>query len=93
MIDLFEPEPEPEPEIPAWIANEIGPLTVGCKYKSGYWHRVDTVISIDIGDASRISYAPWSITVVGDDGWERTHCTPWSYGRGRTRFGADQIVE
>ena len=55
----------------------IGPRRAGMLTRSHYWRSVDEVLHVGVGAGSRIPWSEWSITVRGDDGIVRTHCTAW----------------
>ncbi|MER0443220.1 hypothetical protein ABR738_01270 [Streptomyces sp. Edi4] len=63
----------------------VGPREIGKVYRSGYGGEPYTVLGITYGtEATRAAIgwdSGWSMTVVGDDGRVRTHCTRWDARR------------
>jgi hypothetical protein len=77
---------------PAWLEQAIGPRVVGGRYRCGYWQKEYTVTDISWGEASKISYSGWSITVKYEgERFEVNHCTPWS-DEGVPRHRKDQVI-
>jgi hypothetical protein len=78
-----------EQEARKFYADAVGPRTVGKVYHSGYWDEPYTVLGMGFGtEATRQAIgwdSGWSITVVGDDGRIRTHCTWWDPRRDTER--------
>jgi hypothetical protein len=57
-----------------WVAAQIGPRQVGGHYRSGGDEY--EVVALDPGPRQG-AWPIWQITVRGEDGIERSHCTAW----------------
>ncbi len=65
----------PEPTYEQWAAAQIGPRKVGGRYHCFYTGEVYEVLAIEPGP--RPTWPTWQITVRGEDGQTRSHCTAW----------------
>lgn len=65
----------PELSYEMWVARQIGPRKVGGRYRSRYSGKTYEVLAIEPGP--RPTWPTWQITVRGEDGQIRSHCTAW----------------
>jgi hypothetical protein len=65
----------PELSYEMWVARQIGPRKVGGRYRSHYGDAVYEVLAIEPGPRS--TWPTWQITVRGEGGQIRSHCTAW----------------
>ncbi|WP_326680986.1 hypothetical protein [Streptomyces sp. NBC_01237] len=62
-----------------FVALQVGPRRVGGRYDHGDTDSEYEVLAIDRGP--RLDWQSWQITVRGEDGQVRDHCTGWDPAR------------
>lgn len=67
-------------ELLSWLRHQIGPRQVGGRYHGYYWDEPYEVVDLQIRWGTD-GGCQWSISVRGQDGSTRTHCTPWDHRR------------